>query len=107
MGLVHRRQVAELNWAKFDRLPSEDIWQLHKEKVWQMFLNYYFQIPGTVIAPCVNCVGFVLLRWRGMVLISFSKDLSPIFSLRLQMALSLCPQSLIHFRLACPIMRRL
>ena len=45
------------------------------------------------MAPCVSCVVFVLLGWRGMVLISFSKDLSPIFSLRLQMALSLCPHA--------------
>lgn len=33
VAIVHGRQAAELDWAQYDRLSSEDVWELYQEEV--------------------------------------------------------------------------
>ena len=33
VAIVHGRQATELDWAQYDRLSSEDVWEVYQEEV--------------------------------------------------------------------------
>ena len=33
VAIVHGRQATELDWAQYDRLSAEDVWEVYQEEV--------------------------------------------------------------------------